>query len=246
MVNILEGAEPFYKEGSNIGILISHGFTGSSQSVFPLAEAYSAAGYTVCLPRLKGHGTTEQDMEQSTYKDWITSIEEGYEKLKKTCDAIFMTGLSMGGTLTLYMAAKHSDIRGIIPINAAVILPGMHEAAESSVRFIEGIGSDIKKPNIKEVAYSKTPVKSIKEIIKLIRIVEESLYKINCPVLVFVSPDDHVVPPYNADVIMDTIHSAEKEKILTEESYHVSTLDNDQAMIINKSLEFFKNHSMKN
>ncbi|SIE33316.1 Thermostable monoacylglycerol lipase [Mycobacteroides abscessus subsp. abscessus] len=57
-------------------------------------------------------------MEQTQYSDWIASIEEGFQWLKERCDDIFVTGLSMGGTLTLYMAEKHSEIKAIIPINA--------------------------------------------------------------------------------------------------------------------------------
>lgn len=35
---VLEGAEPFYFEGNEIGILVSHGFTGSTQSMRPLGK----------------------------------------------------------------------------------------------------------------------------------------------------------------------------------------------------------------
>lgn len=66
---VLKDAEPFYYEGNRIGILVSHGFTGSTQSMRPLGEAYAKAGYTVCRPRLQGHGTHYEDMEQATYMD---------------------------------------------------------------------------------------------------------------------------------------------------------------------------------
>ncbi|TLN18596.1 lipase, partial [bacterium] len=35
---ILPGAEPFYFEGSDIGVLVSHGFTGTTQSMFFLGQ----------------------------------------------------------------------------------------------------------------------------------------------------------------------------------------------------------------
>lgn len=238
---VLEGAEPFYFEGSRVGILVSHGFTGSTQSMWPLGEAYAKAGYTVCGPRLKGHGTHYEDMEQTTYQDWIASIEEGFQWLKERCDIFFMTGLSMGGTLTLYMAEQHPEIRAIIPINAAVDIPDMASAQNlNNERFLDAIGSDIKKPGIVELAYEKTPVQSIKEIVELMANVKSELHKITCPALIFVSEEDHVVPPSNSEIIYNEISSESKEMYRMKDSYHVATLDNDQQIIIEKTLQFIE------
>ncbi|PLR82967.1 lipase [Bacillus canaveralius] len=235
---VLEGAEPFYFEGNKVGILISHGFTGSTQSMRPLGEAYAKAGYTVCGPRLNGHGTHYEEMETTTYADWIASIEEGYQWLKERCDTIFVTGLSMGGTLTLYLAEKYPDIKGIIVINAAIEIPDMEAVQHANVRFLDAIGSDIKNPNVKELAYEKTPVKSVREIVKLMEIVKNKLSQITCPVLIFVSEEDHVVPPGNSQIIYDQVSSPVKKMIELKNSYHVATLDYDQDVIIDETLVF--------
>ncbi|AGX02522.1 esterase [Bacillus sp. NRRL B-14911] len=240
---VLNGAEPFYYEGGRTGILVSHGFTGSTQSMRPLGEAYAKAGYTVCGPRLKGHGTHYEEMEQTQYSDWIASIEEGFQWLKERCDDIFVTGLSMGGTLTLYMAEKHSEIKAIIPINAAVEISDMEGAAAlQDARFLDAIGSDIKKADVKELAYEKTPVKSIGEIVQLMELVKGGLADIQCPALIFVSSEDHVVPPDNSRLILDRISSKDKKLITMENSYHVATLDNDQQLIIDETLAFIKKY----
>ncbi|MFS0749346.1 alpha/beta hydrolase [Oceanobacillus sp. 1P07AA] len=240
---VLEGAEPFYFEGNRVGVLVSHGFTGTTQSMRPLGEAFAEYGYTVCAPRLKGHGTHYEDMEKTTFHDWIESIEEGYHWLQERCDTIYMCGLSMGGTLSLYMAEKYSELNGIVLINAAIEVPDMEAATEmKDTRFIDAIGSDIKKPNIQELAYEKTPVQSIREIVKLMEQIRLDLNKVTCPACIFVSDEDHVVPPYNSEVIYKEIQSDVKEIIPLNESYHVATLDNDQAYIIEKTLEFLNEH----
>ena len=59
---VMPGAEPFSHSGGTTGVLLCHGFTGSPQSLRPWAEYLAAAGLTVCLPRLPGHGTTWQEM----------------------------------------------------------------------------------------------------------------------------------------------------------------------------------------
>ncbi|WP_034262583.1 alpha/beta hydrolase [Bacillus sp. J33] len=238
---VLEGAEPFYFEGNEIGILVSHGFTGSTQSMRPLGEAYAKEGYTVCGPRLKGHGTHYEEMETTTYQDWIDSVEEGYQWLKERCSTIFVTGLSMGGTLTLYMAEKYPEIKGIIPINAAIDIPDMAAAANlEDVRFLDAIGSDIKNPDVKELAYEKTPVRSLGEITELMKKVKADLGKITCPALIFVSKEDHVVPPSNSSDIYNSIKSGAKELVTMENSYHVATLDHDQELIIERTLQFLQ------
>ncbi|WP_338751556.1 alpha/beta hydrolase [Bacillus sp. FJAT-52991] len=240
---VLKEAEPFYYEGGPTGILVIHGFTGSTQSMQPLGEAYREAGFTVCGPRLKGHGTHYEEMEKTTYQDWITSVEEGFQWLKERCERIFVTGLSMGGTLTLYLAEKYPEIKGIIPINAAIDLPAMKEfEGAKEPRFLDAIGSDIKAVGVKELAYEKTPVCSIQEILILAEQVRAHLSDITCSALVFVSKEDHVVPPENSEEIFANIASLDKEKIKLDNSYHVATLDNDQSLIIERTLNFIRTH----
>ena len=187
----------------------------------PLGEAYAKAGYTVCGPRLKGHGTHYEEMEQTTYHDWIESVEEGYQRLKERCENIFVTGLSMGGTLTLHLAEKYSDIKAIIPINAAVEISEMAAVQNlEGIRFLDAIGSDIKNPDRKELAYEKTPVASVKEILSFMDLVKKNLSAIHCPTLLFVSPEDHVVPPANSKFIFDHISSEETDLIDMPDGCH--------------------------
>jgi carboxylesterase len=155
-----------------------------------------------------------------------------------------MAGLSMGGTLALYMAQQHPEIRAISLINAAVDVPEMkpvHDMQED-VRFLDAIGSDIKKAGVVELAYEKTPVASVKQILAFMDEVRGGLQDVRCPALIFVSPEDHVVPPNNAQLIYDGIASEEKTIIEMPDSYHVATLDNDQQRIIEETLAFFKKH----
>ncbi|MFD1064901.1 alpha/beta hydrolase [Oceanobacillus locisalsi] len=230
---VIKGAEPFQFEGSRTGILVSHGFTGAPQSMYPIGKAFADAGYTVCGPRLKGHGTAPEDLEKCTYQDWVASIDEAYAWLQERCDQIFMLGLSMGGTLTLHTAEKY-PLAGIIPINAAIDVPAMYE--NQSVRFIDDDGPDIKKADVMEITYDKMPVQSVEELKKLAKVTKDNLKEITCPALIFVSEEDHVVSPDNSRAILENISSRQKEMITLEESYHVATLDNDQDVIISESL----------
>ncbi|GAA0590614.1 alpha/beta fold hydrolase [Virgibacillus siamensis] len=241
---VMKEAEDFYFQGNSTGVLVIHGFTGSTQSMRFLGEKLAEEGFTVYGPRLKGHGTDPEEMEQSGYREWIKSVGEGLEVLNKTCDEIFVTGLSMGGTLTLYVAehANAGRIKGIMPINAAIHMPEMIESYESlkdtDTRFVEGIGSDIKKEGVEELAYDQTPVKSMKELIALSMIVRGNLEKITAPAMIFSSATDHVVPPENSREIYDSISSEDRELVKLDNSYHVATLDNDKELITEKCVAF--------
>lgn len=238
---VQKGAEPFYKEGNQIGVLVLHGFTGSTQSMRGLGEELASEGYTVCGPRLKGHGTQYEDLEQSTYKEWIQSVEEGYEWLNERCEQLFITGLSMGGTLTLYLAAQHPEVKGIMPINAAIDLPDLEQMRGAvEPRFLDAIGSDIKASGVKELAYEKTPMKSIQEILQLMDLTQKELGSIEMPALLFKSLEDHVVPPENTERIYRELASTNKEIVELLESYHVATLDHDKEEIADRCKTFIK------
>ena len=70
MVSVLTDAEPFSFKGNDIGVLVIHGFTGTTQSMRYLGtELHKQFGFTVEGPRLPGHGTSPDDMETTTYLD---------------------------------------------------------------------------------------------------------------------------------------------------------------------------------
>ena len=239
MYPVLEGAESFLFEGNHVGILVIHGFTGTIQSVRGLGESLADAGFTVCGPRLEGHGTHYEELEQTTYEKWIASVETGYQWLKDRCETIIVLGFSMGGTLTLYLAEKHPEVKAIILVNPAIEIPQLEELVkQTDLRFVDAIGSDIKDTTSKELAYEKTPVKAIKELILLMDKTKRDLHMIECPALLFVSPEDHVVPPNNSYLIYDNIISEVKQLFSLNNSYHVATLDYDKQLIEEKTVRF--------
>jgi carboxylesterase len=234
--HVMSGAEPFFFRGNDTGVLLSHGFTGTTQSMRYLGEALHGFGYTVSGPRLKGHGISPAAMAKSTAADWIASLEDAITDLRQSCSRLFVGGLSMGGTLTLYLAGKYPDLfAGAFPINA-VIHPDSTGLAglafdRNAPQTIPGIGSDVKDPNAKELAYSEVPIPCIKEIYSLAAVTRDLLPLVKCPTLVIQSRIDHVVPPVNGRTIISQIGADHAELFWLENSYHVATIDNDKDII---------------
>jgi carboxylesterase len=239
---VIPGAEPFAAEGGPIGVLVLHGFTGNPQSMRGLAEALAAAGHTVELPLLPGHGTVVDDMVPTRWADWSSAAEEAYSALAARCEKVVVTGLSMGGALTLWLAEHHPEIAGIAVINALAEPPeGMVDLLQplldEGTATFPGIGSDIAKPDVVEAAYPETPVAALLSLMEAAADVRDGLGTITCPVLVLSSPEDHVVPPSSSDRIMSSV-AGPVERVLLERSYHVATLDHDKDEIEQQVVAF--------
>jgi len=245
MPSILQGAEPFVFEGNDIGVLVSHGFTGTTQSMRYLGEQlHRRFGFTVLGPRLPGHGTSPEDMRATGYLDWAGEIERNLHALAARTRKLCVTGLSMGGTLTLNMAARFADkVAAIAPIAAAAatLTPDFARvlALNPPPQTLPGIGSDIKAAGVQELAYSEVPVPCMREIAILMAQTQSLLSSITCPALVIHGREDHVVPASNAMHIVNTIASHDVRLLWLQNSYHVATLDNDKDLIVERVGRFF-------
>jgi carboxylesterase len=208
----------------------------------PLAEALAEAGFAVDMPRLPGHGTTVEDMLTTRWADWSAAADAAYDRLAARCDRVVVTGLSMGGTLTLWLATRHPEIAGIVPINAAArfdpqMRTDLEGARDAGVEVVDAVGGDIADPDATELAYDKTPVEPLLSLLDAVDELGGELSSIRCPALVVVSDQDHVVDPVSSAVIAEHV-SGPVEVVRLARSYHVATLDHDRDLIAEKTIEF--------
>ncbi|MCX7882329.1 MAG: alpha/beta fold hydrolase [Brevinematales bacterium] len=247
-MTILPGFEPFSFVGKrDEGVLLLHGFTGSTTSVREWGEAFFQAGYHVEAPRLSGHGTRWQDVNRFTAEDWLLDAEDAYHVLKGRVTTLYVAGLSMGGLLALAMAVQHPDIRAIVLVNHALeFFPNPLLPYVGLLRFflasVPAISSDIKDPNTRETAYDRTPVNGVYEVKRLQKMVKNHLAEITQPILIFKSKEDHVLPTSNVETTLSAVRSQSKEVVWLTNSYHVATQDYDKRLIFEKSLEFLAKH----
>ncbi|TGB16309.1 alpha/beta fold hydrolase [Streptomyces sp. MZ04] len=240
---VLPGAEPYRHEGGEVGVLLCHGFTGSPQSLRPWAEYLAEQGLTVSLPLLPGHGTRWEDLQMTGWQDWYAEVERELHGLLERCSEVFVFGLSMGGALTLRLAAKHGDaVRGIVLVNPGNKVHGLAAralpVARHLVRTTKGIASDIAKEGSDEVGYDRVPLHAAHSLRQFFARVDGELPQVTQPLLLLHSPQDHVVPPVDSARILSRVSSTDVTEILLEQSYHVATLDHDADRIFDESLAF--------
>jgi carboxylesterase len=245
VVQVLPGAEAWSAQGGDVGVLVLHGFTGNPVSMRPLAEALAAEGFAVELPRLPGHGTTWQDLQRTTWRDWAREAVAAYEQLRARTRAQVAVGLSMGGTMALHLAAtRGDDLAGVAVVNPSLfsrdarlrLLPVLKWV----VPALPGVGNDIAKPGGDERPYDKMPLKALASFLEFRRLVRNDLASVTVPTLVFTSRQDHVVEPDNGEVVLTGVGAPDKRQVWLERSYHVATLDYDAELICTEIAAFVR------
>ena len=245
---VMPGAEPFFHSGGSTGVLLCHGFTGNPSSLRPWAGFLAAAGLTVSLPRLPGHGTTWQEMAGTRWEDWYAEIDRAYEELRGRAGEIFVMGLSMGATLALRLAELRGDgVAGLVLVNpsltADTALARLAPLFGRVVPSVKGIGSDIKKDGARELAYDRIPGPAAASLAALWKLTRQRLGDVSQPVLVYRSAADHVVGPASLRILREALRAGQLTARELGNSYHVATLDNDADEIFAGSLEFVRTHS---
>lgn len=230
-------AAPLRKQAdSGIACLLLHGLTGAPARDFGfLADYLSAQHISVYAPLLTGHGRTWQDLDHATAEAWENDALAGLKETRTMGDHVFVAGLSMGGTLALYLGERCTDIAGIITINAPVYL------TDQRMKLVP-VARHLKKKVPKEppdVADQSTvlpdlgynPLEAVYQFERLLGPVRAGLGMITQPLLSFRSLQDHVVPPHNAEYIAEHVNSRLKSILTLERSYHCATIDYDREKI---------------
>jgi carboxylesterase len=247
---ILPGAEPWSHTATPgegpppAGFLALHGFTGNPSSMRGVATALVGAGFHVELPRLPGHGTTVEDMLTTRWADWSGEVEAAYQRLAERTERIVAGGLSMGGSLTLWIGLEHPEVRGLVCVNPATkpqapeVMEMLQAALAEGSEVMPGIGSDIADPEAVELAYDGTPLRP------LLSLLDDGLApmagrygELKMPLLLYTSRQDHVVEPSQSEHLTDT-YGGEVEHHWLDRSYHVATQDYDRETIIAGAIEF--------
>lgn len=236
-------AEPFSTDGGRIGVLLSHGFTGSPASMKPWAHHLAERGFTVRVPRLPGHGTHWRDLNRVGWDDWYGELDTALSELRAACDQVAVCGLSMGGALALRLAElRPDDVDALVLVNPAIatrtwqvrLVPVLKHLIPS----VPGIGNDIKKPDADEVGYQRTPLRAMHTMVRAWPAIAADLGKITAPLMMFRSMDDHVVDDTSLGIIQRGVSSPVAEYITLTDSYHVATLDFDAQLIFDRSADF--------
>ncbi len=241
---IMDGAGPFFFEGNKVGIMIIHGGGGGTcADLKPLAEdLHKKGGYTISVPLLPGFGTKPEDLKNISIEDWKSALDKEFTRLKDKCDKIIVGGHSMGGILTLILAANYS-VDAIFTISAPIGIQNflIHLVPLFTIFMkYHTINSEqlIKETNGKWIGYNKIPLNIAKKIKKLLREMKKSLHMVKCPALLFQGRLDSEIKKKSIDYIFNNIATKDKKKIWLEQNSHPILNSPDHNQIVLKTFNF--------
>lgn len=243
-------AQPFLLEGSEDALLLIHGFTGSPSHMRYVGDKVHAAGFTVRGIRLPGHGTSVEDMAQSSGPQWLDACQEAYLEMKRQYRHVSIGGLSMGGILALLLAQAVEPscvvlfaaamkyrhwINHLSPV-VKYVMPIMHSKGrtEDAATFLYDY----------DYGYADTPVARVQDMTRLQQAAREGLAKVTCPVLAFQSHRDGSVHPDAPELIMRGVSSQVKEICWVDRSPHVLTIGPDRDYVCDRVIDFLHRYGV--
>jgi esterase/lipase len=137
-VGVLPGAEPFAADGGEVGVVLSNGFAGSPQSLRPWAEHLAAAGLTVRLPRLPGHGTSWQELNDTRWPDWYGEVERAFDDLRGGCRQVFsklwpLVVAGLGRLTAPVLLYRSREDHVVEPLSGRLLREGAHSCEVTEV-----------------------------------------------------------------------------------------------------------------
>lgn len=92
-----------------------HGYSGSKESLFFLADYYRFLGFHVVIPDLKGHGSSTYDEPGFAIQDAeiINTLIDSLPARERP-HPIYLTGFSMGAVAAVHVANQRNDVSGLV------------------------------------------------------------------------------------------------------------------------------------
>jgi carboxylesterase len=242
--------KPFYFEGNNgKAVLLIHGWSSTSYEVRRLGLYLNENGYTVSAPMLRGHGTVPKDLECVKWTDWLSDLEEEYDKLRSKYQKVYVAGTSIGANLAIMLAADKKDISGLMlmatPYNIKmekiiwIFMKSMNLFKTYNKKFYPptfGLATSITRL----ISYQSYPIKSAMEAHELIKKCRLMLPKVEQPCLLLQSASDHIVGKRSMENIYNRISSPIKEKKYIQRAYHTFISDIKNSHVFEDILGFLE------
>jgi carboxylesterase len=261
-LNIMAGAKPFFYPGNEVGCLVIHGLTGTPGEVRWLGQHLHAQGCTVHGPRLAGHATTPGDLARVTWQEWYYSALSGYELLRAQCHKVFVLGLSMGGVLSLTLAARE-PVAGVVAMSTpnrigdwrlslllllSRVIPTFPKAGAlppDEDPFQQEVMAEQRRRGedpIGHPSYKAWSVRGLAELNRLLAVMRAGLPHVTAPALLIHARNDNVVPFDNLQLNFDALGSADKRCLIIDESDHVITEDKERERVFKAAADFITAH----
>ncbi|HEY6872069.1 MAG TPA: alpha/beta fold hydrolase [Geobacteraceae bacterium] len=239
-----EVGAPYLIKGRSwdLGVVLIHGFPAAPREMRELAEHLGRRGLWVYVPRLKGHGTSAEDLATRTWQEWVDSVDEGYALMSNICRRVVVGGFSLGGGLALDLAARVPAAAGVF-----AVCPPM-QLQEISARFVQALDLwnrlmrlthyerakrefvDTSSEN-PQINYPRMPIAGVSELERFMSSLGPKLPAIKIPALVVQSRFDPVVNAGGSRKLFEQLGAKEKEYLVFDLERHGILLGEEAAPV---------------
>ena len=246
---LFPNADPFWlkhnSDDSKKGVVLCvHGHGATTYESLPIAKQIFNKGIDVVGMVLPAHGIkdikqAQEAMGKVKMKDWLNAIRSEIKKAHEIYEHVFIYGQSMGGAISLVMAAENL-VEACAVTSPAIILPKI----AGIITFLFGwlninVSVNIENDEIFNEIYAFRNMMDSKQLVKLAKYSRKNLFKIKCPIMVCHSHNDKIINPSVPKLIQKT---ARGTVIINwyDNSSHCMPLDVSGTQIGSDIGEFFK------
>lgn len=249
---IIPGAEPFFLPQSGpVGVLLIHGFTSTPYDTRACGEYLARQGITVSGVLVAGHGTSPKDLAQTNLDDWLNSVKDAYDELKKTTPIIFALGISLAGNYLITLS-KELEFAGLILVGMP--LKFRKEKTYRTLYYAyRALGINYQRkwyqssldPDIRALRpnYRSIPLSCAPEVFRAIKLSQENLKFVNCPILAIQSTTDHAVDEETIKELSSGVKTKDVEVRWVKDRYHVVLIDHGKEEVFEDIRKFIEKHS---
>lgn len=247
---------PFDLEGElDAGVLCVHGFTSTPFEVRSLGESLQRRGLHAVGIVLPGHCTSVEELDRTTWRNWYGAVEAEYTALTRRFSRVAVAGESLGGLLSLYLAARTPGVAAVASLAAPLWLEGIGKRLSDWTRpgrWLHGRlrrvpklgGSDIADKAVKATypGYSAVPMAALGSMCDFMKVVDEALPEVKAPTLVIHGRQDHTAPVASAARIAERMGARVEKTLILEKSFHIITLDVERELVAEEVGTFLSRH----
>ena len=249
---IVAGANGFQLQGARgRGVLLLHGSGDTPQSLRYLAERLHAAGFTVHVPRLPGHGRTVDAFAHVSRDAYMQRARLALDALLLETGRVTIGGLSMGAALAAAVAADHPEVSALVLLAPYLTVPrSIWWVACTSriwgvaVPFIAGRGDRSIHDPVEAaggLAYGVFSPAALRALVAVARAARAALPRVTVPTLVIHSRDDNRIPARFAETSTTSLR-APTERHWVAGCGHVITADYCKDRVAELVLDFVERH----
>lgn len=236
-----------------VGLLLLHGFSGSTATFADLEPELVQAGVVVKAPLLRGHGhDSPQALAGVTWSDWLDDASIALAELRALAGPVIVLGHSMGALIAALLAAEQpaaidSLVLAATPVRlASPLAPGrpLEFLTPLLGRLLRSwpLPGDYADPVLaaSDTSYPWVPMDALLSFLQLSVVVRRRLAEVHQPILILHSRADRIVAPAAVDLLASGLGTPGEQLrvVWFERSGHELFRDCEAEAVIASVLQF--------